>query len=49
MLSPNCFINGSTKDGINGYIGTGPWILSEHKENQYAIKTTMVKNQKQVL
>lgn len=39
MLSPNCFINGSTKDGINGYIGTGPWILSEHKENQYAIFT----------
>lgn len=39
MLSPNCFINGSTKDGVNGYIGTGPWILSEHKENQYAIFT----------
>ena len=39
MLSPNCFIDGSTKDGVNGYIGTGPWILSEHKEDQYAIFT----------
>ncbi len=39
MLSPKCFIDGSTKDGINGYIGTGPWILSEHKENQYAMFT----------
>ena len=39
MLSPNCFINGSTKDGINGYIGTGAWILSEHKEDQYSIFT----------
>ncbi|SCI00935.1 nickel ABC transporter substrate-binding protein [Romboutsia sp. 1001713B170207_170306_H8] len=37
MLSPNCFIDGSTKDGVNGYIGTGPWVLSEHKEDQYSI------------
>lgn len=37
MLSPKCFIDGSTKDGINGYIGTGPWVLSEHEEEQYAI------------
>lgn len=39
MLSPKCFIDKSTKDGINGYIGTGPWVLSEHEENQYAIFT----------
>jgi nickel transport system substrate-binding protein len=39
MLSPNCFIDGSTKDGINGYIGTGAWVLSEHKDDQYAIFT----------
>ena len=24
MISPNCMIDGSTKDGVNGYIGTGP-------------------------
>lgn len=24
MISPNCMINGSTKDGVNGHIGTGP-------------------------
>jgi nickel transport system substrate-binding protein len=40
MLSPNCFIDGSTKDGINGYIGTGAWVLSEHKDDQYAIFTS---------
>lgn len=39
MLSPRCFKNGSTKDGIDGYIGTGLWVLSEHKKNQYAIFT----------
>jgi nickel transport system substrate-binding protein len=39
FISPKCFINGMTKDGVNGYIGTGPWILSEHKDKQYAIFT----------
>ena len=39
MLSPNCFVDGKTKDGITGYVGTGPWVLSEHKDNQYAIFT----------
>ncbi len=38
-VSPKCFIDGSTKDGVNGYIGTGPWVLSEHKKDQYAIFT----------
>ncbi|MGL5312327.1 MAG: nickel ABC transporter substrate-binding protein [Peptostreptococcaceae bacterium] len=39
FISPNCFVDGSTKDEVNGYIGTGPWILSEHKDDQYAIFT----------
>lgn len=39
FISPNCIIEGSTKDGVNGYIGTGPWVLSEHKKDQYAIFT----------
>ncbi|WP_147565749.1 nickel ABC transporter substrate-binding protein [Clostridium tyrobutyricum] len=39
FISPKCFINGATKNGVNGYIGTGPWVLSEHKNNQYAIFT----------
>ena len=37
FISPNCFINGGTKEGVKGYIGTGPWVLSEHKLNQYAL------------
>ena len=27
MISPNCMTNGSTKDGVSGYIGTGPMCL----------------------
>ncbi len=37
FISPNCFKDGDTRNGVNGYIGTGPWILSEHKDNQYSI------------
>lgn len=39
FLSPRCLVNGQTKDGVSGLIGTGPWILAEHKENQYALFT----------
>lgn len=39
FISPKCFKDGNTKDGVNGYIGTGPWVLSEHKDNQYAVFT----------
>lgn len=39
FISPSCFIDGNTKSGVQGYIGTGPWILKEHKENQYAVFT----------
>ncbi len=36
FVSPKVFINGKTKEGISGYAGTGPWVLAEHKPNQYA-------------
>ncbi|MFB1118655.1 nickel ABC transporter substrate-binding protein [Dickeya dadantii] len=36
FVSPNAFIDGKTKNGITGYVGTGPWLLAEHKTNQYA-------------
>ena len=39
MISPKCFINGQTKDGVSGYVGTGPWVLTEHKDKQYALFT----------
>lgn len=39
FISPNCFINGATKDGVKAYIGTGPWMLSDYKPNQYTIFT----------
>ncbi len=39
FISPKCFINGGTKDGVNGYIGTGPWVLREHQPNQTALFT----------
>lgn len=39
FISPKSFINGETKDGVSSYAGTGPWILSEYKEGQYAVFT----------
>ncbi|WP_420851034.1 staphylopine-dependent metal ABC transporter substrate-binding lipoprotein [Paenibacillus alba] len=36
FLSPNDFVNGSTKDGVSGYNGTGPYKLTAHKTNEYA-------------
>ncbi|NMM63424.1 nickel ABC transporter, nickel/metallophore periplasmic binding protein [Clostridium sp. P21] len=39
FISPKCFVNGGTKNGVSGYAGTGPWVLSEHKNNQYAVFT----------
>lgn len=39
FISPLCFINEGTKEGVTGYSGTGPWVLSEHKNNQYAVFT----------
>ncbi|MDU4960258.1 MAG: nickel ABC transporter substrate-binding protein [Sporomusaceae bacterium] len=39
FISPKSFVNGGTQNGVAGYAGTGPWILSEHKQNQYAVFT----------
>lgn len=36
FISPNDFKNGGTKDGVNGYNGTGPYIFTEYKTDQYA-------------
>ena len=37
MISPECMINGSTKDGVNGYIGTGPYVLTDFVTDEYAV------------
>lgn len=37
MISPNCMTNGSIKDGVSGYIGTGPYVLTDFETDQYAV------------
>jgi len=37
FISPKNFIDGGTKDGVSGYNGTGPYKLTEHKVDQYAV------------
>ncbi|MFE5323192.1 staphylopine-dependent metal ABC transporter substrate-binding lipoprotein [Paenibacillus sp. NPDC056579] len=37
FISPKNFISGETKNGVNGYKGTGPYMLAEHKVDQYAV------------
>ncbi|MFS0838933.1 staphylopine-dependent metal ABC transporter substrate-binding lipoprotein [Paenibacillus sp. 1P03SA] len=37
FLSPKSFVNGGTKDGVSGYNGTGPYKLTEHKTDRYAV------------
>lgn len=37
MISPNCMINGSTKDCVNGHIGTGPYVLTDFVTDEYAV------------
>ncbi|GKX58701.1 nickel ABC transporter, nickel/metallophore periplasmic binding protein [Leminorella grimontii] len=39
FISPKSFIDGKTKSGVKNYAGTGPWVLAEHKVNQYALFT----------
>ena len=39
FISPRDFRNGGTKDGVNAYHGTGPWVLAAHEKNQYALFT----------
>ncbi|MBE0496673.1 MAG: nickel ABC transporter, nickel/metallophore periplasmic binding protein [Campylobacterales bacterium] len=36
FLSPKCFQEGETKGGVSCLVGTGPWVLSEHRRNQFA-------------
>ncbi|PGT88615.1 MULTISPECIES: staphylopine-dependent metal ABC transporter substrate-binding lipoprotein [Bacillaceae] len=36
FISPKDFINDGTKDGVSGFNGTGPYILAEHKTDEYA-------------
>ena len=37
MISPNCMIDGSTKDGVDGYIGTGLYVLTDFVTDEYAV------------
>ena len=37
MISPKAMKDGSTKDGVESYIGTGPYVLTEVVTDEYAI------------
>ncbi|MFD0669907.1 staphylopine-dependent metal ABC transporter substrate-binding lipoprotein [Cohnella sp. GCM10027633] len=37
FLSPRDLIDGESKNGVDGYHGTGPYRLAEHKADRYAI------------
>ena len=37
MISPKAMKNGSTKNGVNEFIGTGPYVLKEFETDKYAI------------
>lgn len=37
MISPKAMKDGNTKDGVNAYIGTGPYVLKESVTDQYAV------------
>jgi len=37
MISPKAMKDGSTKDGVNGYIGTGPYVLTDFVIDEYAV------------
>ena len=37
FISPKNFVNGETRDGVNGYSGTGPYRLAEHKADQFTV------------
>ncbi|USK36305.1 nickel ABC transporter substrate-binding protein [Bacillus sp. F19] len=36
FISPKDFKNGETKDGVSGFNGTGPYMLTKHKTDEYA-------------
>lgn len=37
MISPKSMKNGSTKDGVTSYIGTGPYVLKDFVTDEYAV------------
>ena len=37
MISPKAMKNGSTKDGVESYVGTGPYVLTESVTDEYAV------------
>ena len=37
MISPKAMKDGSTKDGVNAYIGTGPYGLTDFVTDEYAV------------
>lgn len=37
MISPKAMKDGSTKDGVEAYIGTGPYVLKEFVTDEYAV------------
>lgn len=37
MISPKAMKNGSTKDGVTSYIGTGPYVLKDFVTDEYAV------------
>ncbi len=37
MISPKAMKNGSTKNGVDKYIGTGPYVLGEVVTDEYAV------------
>ena len=39
FISPKSMKDGQTKNGVTSYVGTGPWVLTEHKTDQYAVFT----------
>ena len=37
LISPKAMKDGSTKDGVNAYIGTGPYVLTDFVTDEYAV------------
>ncbi len=37
VISTNAMIYGTTTNGVSEYIGTGPYMLTENKKNEYAV------------
>ena len=37
MISPKAMKDGITKDGVNAYIGTGPYVLTDFVTDEYAV------------